>query len=68
MSEMRDSGYLEQDASVVLAMGRAEGQSSTKIAVRKNRNGVAGITINLEFDALHGQFIEPNSMRRMGEK
>jgi hypothetical protein len=58
MRDLRDSGYLEQDASVVLTIGRKVGETPTKVRVEKNRNGVAGQTYDLVFDALHGQFIE----------
>ena len=58
LDEIRDSGYLEQDASVVLAIGRKEGAVEAKLAVRKNRHGPAGITIDLAFDGKHVRFLE----------
>lgn len=64
MEEMRDSGVLEEDASVVLAIGRAEGSTEAKLAIRKNRHGLVGFTVPLTFDALHAQFIEVSEARR----
>jgi hypothetical protein len=64
MEEMRDSGVLEEDAAVVLTIGRAEGSTEAKLFVRKNRHGLAGYPIPLIFDALHTQFIEVSEARR----
>lgn len=62
-SEMRDSGVLEEEAAIVLALGRAEGATATKLAVRKNRHGIDGFTVDLVFDMLHSQFLEQSEAR-----
>lgn len=64
MEEMRDTGTLEEDAAVVLAIGRAEGATEAKLAVRKNRHGLVGFTVPLHFDAFHAQFMELSEARR----
>lgn len=56
LAELRGSGGLEQDAFVVLALGRKEGETTTQVAVRKNRSGLSGITIELVFDPEHTRF------------
>ena len=58
LSDMRDSGYLEQDSAVVLALGRREGSREAVLAVRKNRHGPSGVTKDLIFDAPHMRFLE----------
>ena len=58
MEEMRDTGALEEIADVVLAIGRAAGASEAKLAIHKNRWGIAGWTLPLVFDSIHTQFIE----------
>lgn len=57
LAELRGSGGLEQDAFVVLAIGRKENDSTTNVSVRKNRNGQAGITVQLYFDPQHTKFL-----------
>lgn len=65
MKDIRDSGYLEQDASVVLTIGRKVGETLTKVFVAKNRNGAAGFDpVELTFDAIRAQLIEPSEARR----
>lgn len=59
LDEIRDSGVVGEDADVILALGRAEGSSEAKLAVRKARNALSGYPMPLVFDALHTQFIEP---------
>lgn len=58
LSDIRDSGYLEQDASVVLAIGRAENSNQAKVAVRKNRHGLTGPVVTFWFDGAHNRFAE----------
>lgn len=62
-SELRDSGYLEQDAAVILALGRVEGATETRVAIRKNRLGIDGIEVKLEFDLVHSRFLEISEAR-----
>lgn len=57
LSDIRDSGYLEQDASVVLAIGRAEDSNQAKVAIRKNRHGLTGPVITFWFDGEHNRFV-----------
>lgn len=64
IDEIRDSGVVGEDADVILALGRAEGASEAKLAVRKARNALAGYSIPLTFDAVHAQFLEPSEARR----
>lgn len=56
LSDIRDSGYLEQDAAVVLAIGRSENSNQAKIAVRKNRHGLTGPVLTFWFDGAHNRF------------
>jgi replicative DNA helicase len=56
LSELRQSGQLEQDAFVVLAMGRKSGDTVTQVAIRKNRSGESERTIELVFDPEHTRF------------
>lgn len=58
MEEARDTGALEEIADVVLAIGRKPGAAEAKLAVHKNRSGLAGWTMPLVFDAIHTQFME----------
>lgn len=57
-SELAESGVLEQEASVILALGRVEGATETKLAVRKNRHGLDGFTVDLVFDLMHNNYLE----------
>jgi 5S rRNA maturation endonuclease (ribonuclease M5) len=59
LDEIRDSGVVGEDADVILALGRAEGSTEAKLAVRKARNALAGYPIPLTFDAMHATFLEP---------
>lgn len=56
LAHLRGSGSLEQDAFVVLAVGRKAGTSEAQIIVRKNRNGESEVTVPLYFDAEHTRF------------
>lgn len=60
LDEIRDSGVVGEDADVILTLGRAEGSTEAKVAVRKVRNGLAGYPLPFTFDALHAQFLEPS--------
>lgn len=45
LSDLRDSGSLEQDADVVVFIGKHEpGETSVRLSVAKNRNGPVGLT------------------------
>lgn len=61
--DLRDSGYLEQDAAVILAIGRAEDSTDFKIIVRKSRSGVQGFPVDLVFDAEHSRILEKSEAR-----
>ena len=43
LSDLRDSGSLEQDADKVLFIHRVKGEQKAKMVLAKNRNGAAGI-------------------------
>ena len=58
LSDLRDSGTLEQDADVVIFLHRDGIMSKTvEIAVAKNRNGPLGM-MDYKFNGLRGTFIE----------
>ena len=70
LSDLRDSGSIEQDADVVMFLHRRtdqmyEGESSdtpvpTDLMIEKHRNGPTG-KIALQFDQKHATFMEPTS-------
>ena len=62
LSDLRDSGSLEQDADTVLMLYResyynedADDPNLTDVFIRKNRNGPTG-HIELDFDPVHMRF------------
>lgn len=59
MSELRESGSIEQDASVILLMWNLdeEDRSQKGMSIEKDRQGEVG-EINLTFDGSHMKFIE----------
>ena len=64
LSDLRDSGSIEQDADVILFLHReslynpeVENQAHTELIVAKNRNGQEGI-VHLEFDGSIQKFYE----------
>lgn len=66
MSYLRESGQLEQDADVVLALSRASDEESNmegdrKLSILKNKKGTAGNSGDsfiINFDGAHQRFIE----------
>jgi replicative DNA helicase len=75
MSDLRDSGALEQDADVILFIYRDEvyhadspNKNIAEILIAKQRNGPVG-KIELMFSAEHTRFenILPRSMREAAE-
>lgn len=55
LSDIRSSGHLEQDAAVVLSLGRKTGDAETTVAILKNRHGGVG-TERLYFDGQRATF------------
>ena len=70
LSDLRDSGSIEQDADVVMFLHRRtdqmyEGEGNdtpipTDVMIEKHRNGPTG-KISLQFDQKHATFVEPAS-------
>lgn len=50
LDDIRDSGNVEQDADIVLGLDRIIGQPDSQLVVLKNRDGAAGMVVNLHFD------------------
>lgn len=57
LSDLRESGSIEQDADLVLMLSRSKSKSIINLTIAKQRNGPTG-TIQLEFDENHAKFIE----------
>lgn len=68
LSDLRESGAIEQDADVVMFIHEAQGEEGTpdegsrparevKLVIGKQRNGPRGV-INLVFEAYRGRFME----------
>ena len=58
MAELRESGNVEQDASIVLLMWNLDKDHKEKgLKVEKNRQGKIG-TVRLEFDGARMEFKE----------
>ena len=62
MAEIRESGAIEQDASVIVILWKHEEESMRNIKVEKARMGIPGKT-ELYFDGAHMKFSE-NPIRR----
>jgi replicative DNA helicase len=59
LSDLRDSGSIEQDADVVAMLHRPDASSDLiEVMVQKHRNGPTGI-VELEFDKAHTRFKNP---------
>ena len=59
LSDLRDSGSIEQDADVVVMLHRPKNDSNLMdLMVQKHRNGPTGI-VELEFDKAHTKFRNP---------
>lgn len=59
LSDLRDSGAIEQDADVVTLLSRGEGQSYSKLHIAKNRHGTTGC-INLNYEGSTVTFKDQN--------
>ena len=55
LSDIRESGSIEQDADVVMFLDRKRGSSVTELIIAKNRNGTTG-TIPLKYIASETRF------------
>lgn len=75
LSDMRDSGEIEENADLVLMMYRPDyynpdqtmpksGQSATEVWIRKFRDGPANVLINLMFDPRQ-EWFEPAERRQL---
>ena len=66
LSDLRDSGSIEQDADIVMLLSR-QGESDTAdtdnicVHVAKNRNGPGG-KLNLTFEKAFGRFSQPERL------
>ena len=49
LADLREAGNIEQDADVVLLLHPLEDRRHVEIGVAKNRDGPAGLVVNLEF-------------------
>lgn len=65
LSDLRESGSLEQDADVVLFIWRDELRAKTvdnegraELILAKQRNGKSGLTIDLDFDKRYCRFMD----------
>ena len=70
LSDLRESGSLEQDADIVMLMHRDQSKEDedTAIAVAKHRGGVAGEIVFLAFDGKTTTFREPENQHSPNEK
>jgi replicative DNA helicase len=58
LSDLRESGAIEQDADVIMFLREAEDDGSTELTIAKNRQGKTG-RIALIFDKARTRFLEP---------
>jgi len=62
LSDLRESGSLEQDANIVMFLYRehvynpSANERDAELIIAKNRNGKAGVTINVYWDGAHVRF------------
>jgi replicative DNA helicase len=64
LSDLRDSGSIEQDADIVMLLSRTEESKDTDsicVHVAKNRNGPGG-KVNLVFEKAFGRFSQPERL------
>ena len=55
MSDLRDSGAIEQDADMIILLHRTDDSTATKIIIDKNRHGASG-HVQLTFDGVRTRF------------
>lgn len=63
LSDLRESGAIEQDADVIAFIYREEGEAAAEINIAKHRNGPPGV-VRLRFDATTQTFRDLNDDRR----
>lgn len=69
LSDLRDSGSIEQDANSVLFLYRdavynpSSPDSEAELIVAKNRNGPSGVTVPLRWDSSAVRFADPSGSR-----
>ncbi len=73
MSDLRESGSIEQDADIVMMIYRddyynefSETPGIVNLLIRKNRNGPTG-SLDLRFEKQHQKFYEIDSVRSFDE-
>ena len=59
LSDLRDSGAVEQDADLVMFLSREADATITRLDVAKHRSGPAGI-VELDWDAAHTKYKNPD--------
>lgn len=69
MSELREAGDIEQDASVILLLWNLSKDNNKKkgLKTEKNRQGLTGKQV-LEFDGDHMRFIETDEDIKQAKK
>lgn len=67
LSDLRESGAIEQDADVVIGIHRDLTSPVADLDVLKARQGQAGIRTQLAFDRAHVRFLDPDRAVELGE-
>lgn len=62
MSDLRDSGQIEQDADVIMFIYRKNNLGEVEIIVSKNRHG-STVNFNMDFQSESGHFCHSSSLR-----
>jgi replicative DNA helicase len=76
LSDLRDSGSLEQDADTVLLLDapatrkRAENErkDALEMLIAKQRNGVRGYAVKLRIDGAHCRIVQENALDQQAEE
>lgn len=63
LHHIRDSGAIEQDANVVLLLDRELGSAATTLKLAKNREGKAGVSSTLHFNAKTCTFRDSSAVK-----
>ena len=58
LSDLRDSGAVEQDADLVMFLSRDTDATMTRLDIAKHRSGPTGI-VELDWDAAHTKYKNP---------